>query len=134
MTLSIQTYRTAFKTVLTNIFDSTVVVDNDFSTDTVTKGVAFNIAQINQERLISGGFGIESIIFDCFAVGKTRAVCDELSNALINALQLLHNNSGFQRFYITDFSDLEFNPYEDTLYSNRIQVKAYINREPANGN
>ena len=78
--------------------------------------------------------GIESIIFDCFAVGKTRAVCDELSDALINALQLLHNNSGFQRFYITDFSDIEFNPYEDTLYSNRIQVKAYINREPANGN
>ncbi|MCR4554127.1 MAG: hypothetical protein K5752_04330 [Succinivibrionaceae bacterium] len=127
---NIASYRESFRELLVQIInDNTVIIDHDFAADTVTKGIAFNITEINQEHLISGAFGVESIEFECFAVGKTRAICDELSEKIVNDIQLLHNEGVFQRFYVTDFTDVEFNPYEDNLYSNKIKVKAFISRE-----
>lgn len=128
MTLSIQHYRESLNTVLrTVVTDPEVIIDGDFSSDNVKKGIAFNIVGINQERILSAGFSLESINFDILVITKTRFDCDTIATVLINELQF-YRDEDWQRFYLSNFSDVEFNPYEDLFYVNKIQVRGYLQR------
>lgn len=128
MTLSIQHYRESLNTVLrTVVTDPEVIIDGDFSSDNVKKGIAFNIVGINQERILSAGFSLESINFDILIIAKTRFDCDTIATVLINELQF-YRDEDWQRFYLSNFSDVEFNPYEDLFYVNKIQVRGYLQR------
>lgn len=128
MTLSIQHYRESLNTVLrTVVTDPEVIIDGDFSSDNVKKGIAFNIEGINQERILSAGFSLESINFDILVIAKTRFDCDTIATVLINELQF-YRDEDWQRFYLSNFSDVEFNPYEDLFYVNKIQVRGYLQR------
>lgn len=128
MTLSIQHYRESLNTVLrTVVTDPEVIIDGDFSSDNVKKGIAFNIVGINQERILSAGFSLESINFDILVIAKTRFDCDTIATVLINELQF-YRDEDWQRFYLSNFSDVEFNPYEDLFYVNKIQVRGYLQR------
>ncbi len=128
MTLSIQHYRESLNTVLrTVVTDPEVIIDGDFSSDNVKKGIAFNIAGINQERILSAEFSLESINFDILVIAKTRFDCDTIATVLINELQF-YRDEDWQRFYLSNFSDVEFNPYEDLFYVNKIQVRGYLQR------
>lgn len=128
MTLSIQHYRESLNTVLrTVVTDPEVIIDGDFSSDNVKKGIAFNIVGINQERILSAGFSLESINFDILIIAKTRFDCDTIATVLINELQF-YRDENWQRFYLSNFSDVEFNPYEDLFYVNKIQVRGYLQR------
>lgn len=128
MTLLIQHYRESLNTVLrTVVTDPEVIIDGDFSSDNVKKGIAFNIVGINQERILSAGFSLESINFDILIIAKTRFDCDTIATVLINELQF-YRDEDWQRFYLSNFSDVEFNPYEDLFYVNKIQVRGYLQR------
>lgn len=128
MTLSIQHYRESLNTVLrTVVTDPEVIIDGDFSSDNVKKGIAFNIVGINQDRILSAGFSLESINFDILVIAKTRFDCDTIATVLINELQF-YRDEDWQRFYLSNFSDVEFNPYEDLFYVNKIQVRGYLQR------